>query len=420
MKKWLSVIVLIVLLSQALPINALATIGKVLTSEELAAAYTLTGLKSDGTTIQSNAAYHKGMQPSAAWNAMQISEWLDDVLKIELFNVEDILSRASVALEKLKKKDPEAYARLSDGDSKHRETFKSLQTMYGEAEAVREEIRFAKDFLEERANLIAEMGRLLEEESGKMFSSERVRLSAKIETATAELDNMRKEIAGKADGWTAMINDWSIALLVMTAGAGEVKPTWFEELYSYDEVPAKNTSRVVAVSASNTRMGKLSSEASLLAANDAKSELFVLSENEICINIYTGSSKDPQPVQGVEVTVLDVRDPKAEPIKKTTDEEGRVILLSNLFVADDYKKIHLKVDVNAEPLGYRSFGVEECRIKMGGSYTGMLVPLDDKPYIYSASFHGYDIWTQSFEMLYSYLIDLDFDINPASAKVLFW
>ena len=87
-----------------------------MTSEELAAAYTLTGLKSDGTTIQSNAAYHKGMQPSAAWNAMQISEWLDDVLKIELFNVEDILSRASVALEKLKKKDPEAYARLSDGE----------------------------------------------------------------------------------------------------------------------------------------------------------------------------------------------------------------------------------------------------------------------------------------------------------------
>ena len=411
MKKWLSVIVLIVLLSQALPINALATIGKVLTSEELAAAYTLTGLKSDGTTIQSNAAYHKGMQPSAAWNAMQISEWLDDVLKIELFNVEDILSRASVALGKLKKKDLEAYARLSDGDSKHRETFKSLQAMYGEAEAVREEIRFAKDFLEERANLIAEMGRLLEEESGKMFSSERVRLSAKIETATAELDNMRKEIAGKADGWTAMINDWSITLLVMTAGAGEESPSWFEELYSYDEVPVENTSRVVAVSASNTRMGKLSSEASLLAANDAKSELFVLSENEICINIYTGSSKDPQPVQGVEVTVLDVRDPIAEPITKTTDEEGRVILLSNLFVADDYKKIHLKVDVNAEPLGYRSFGVEECRIKMGGSYTGMLVPLDDKPYIYSASFHGYDIWTQSFEMLYSYLIDLDFDIK---------
>ena len=37
MKKWLSMLLLI-LLSQALPLNALATIGKVLTPEELAAA----------------------------------------------------------------------------------------------------------------------------------------------------------------------------------------------------------------------------------------------------------------------------------------------------------------------------------------------------------------------------------------------
>jgi hypothetical protein len=100
-------LLLIVLLTQALPMTALATIGKVLTQEELAAAYTLTGLKSDGTTIHSNAAYHKGMQPNATWNAMQISEWLDDVLKTELFNVEDILSRASVAMARLKAKNPE-------------------------------------------------------------------------------------------------------------------------------------------------------------------------------------------------------------------------------------------------------------------------------------------------------------------------
>ena len=411
MKKWLSMLLLIVLITQALPMTALAAIGKVMTKEELAAAYTLTGLKSDGTTVQSNAAYHKGMRPNATWNAMQISEWLDDVLKTDLFNVEDILSRASVAMARLKEKNPDAYDRLNGGGSKYKETFKHLQQMYGEAEAVREEIRFAKDFLDERANLVAEMGNQLEKYGDGMFSSERVRLSAKIETATVELDEARTEIAGRVEGWTDSIQNWTARLGLLSEGAHDETPGWFDELYSYDEGPVQNTARVVAVSASNTRMGKLSSEASLLAANDTKSELYVLSENEISIEIFAGDSKNPQPVEGVEVTVQDVRDPKAEPITRTTDKRGRIILLSNLFIADDYKRIHLKVDVNAEPLGYRSFGIEECRIKMGGSYKGMLVPLDDKPYIYSASFHGYDIWTQNFEMLYSYLIDVDFDIK---------
>ena len=411
MKKGLSMLLLIVLITQALPMTALAAIGKVLTKEELAAAYTLTGLKSDGTTIQPNAAYHKGMRPNATWNAMQISEWLDDVLKTDLFNVEDILSRASVAMARLKEKNPDAYDRLNGSGSIYKETFKNLQQMYGEAEGVREEIRYAKDFLEERANLVAQMGNQLEAYGDGMFSSERVRLSAKIETATVELDKARTEIAGRVEGWTESIQNWTARLGLLSEGGHGGTPGWFDELYSYDEGPVQNTARVVAVSASNTRMGKLSSDASLLAANDTKSELYVLSENEISIEIFAGSSDNPQPVEGVEVTVQDVRDPKAEPITRTTDKRGRIILLSNLFIADDYKKIHLKVDVNAEPLGYRSFGIEECRIKMGGSYKGMLAPLDDRPYIYSASFHGYDIWTQNFEMIYSYLIDVDFDIK---------
>ena len=38
MKKWLSMLLLIVLITQALPMTALAAIGKVLTKEEMAAA----------------------------------------------------------------------------------------------------------------------------------------------------------------------------------------------------------------------------------------------------------------------------------------------------------------------------------------------------------------------------------------------
>jgi len=410
MKKWLSMLLLIVLLSQALPLNALATIGKVLTHEELAAAYALTGYGTDyGATA--NATYHRGMQPNATWNATQISDWLDDVLSTDLYNVEDILTRASVALEKLKKKDPEAYERLGGGSSRYRETVNYLQNMYRDVEALREEIRYAKDYLQERAGLIAEMGLELEEKSDMLFNSQRVRLSAKIETAAAELDAARGEIAARAEDWTERIQNWSARLSLMSEGANEVPPTFFEQLFSYDDAPVENTARVVAVSAANTRMGKLSSGQSVLAGNDSTSKVFVLTENQIAIEMLTGKGDKMYPVPGIEVTVLDTRNPHAEPITETTDDNGRIIFLSNLFTADDDKMIHLKVDVEAESQGFRSYGASEIDIKMGQAYKGTLKPLDDKPYIYSASFHGYDIWTQKFTMLFSDLINVDFDIE---------
>ena len=411
MKKWLSALLLIALLSQTLPLTALAAIGHELTAAELAAAYTLTGLNSDVTGVQRNAVYHKGMKPNATWNAMQVSDWLDDVLSTNLFNVEDMLSRASVAMAKLQKSNPDAFDRLNGGEPKYRDTVTGLQQMYREAEAVREEMRYYKDTLEERANLIAEMGRQLEEEGGGMFSSERIRLSAKIETAAAELDDARKEVAGKADGWTASIDDWSARLALLTEGANDGEITWFQELYGYDGGASENAAPVMAVSASNTRMGKLSSGTSVLAANASEAKVYVLSENEICIELVTGVKDDMVPVEGVEVTLRDLRDPYAQDIVRTTDKNGRIILLSNEFIADDNKKVHLKLDVDGEAKGYRSFGVEECRITMGQSFKGTLVPLDDQPYIYSASFHGYDIMWQDFEMLYSHLNDYDFEIK---------
>ena len=66
---------MVLLLVQAMLLGAFAAAGHVLTDEELAAAYALTGF-GDGS-VQSNAAYHKGMKPNATWNAMQVSDWLE-------------------------------------------------------------------------------------------------------------------------------------------------------------------------------------------------------------------------------------------------------------------------------------------------------------------------------------------------------
>ena len=58
MKRWLSALLLMVMLAQALPMSAMASAGRVLSDEELDRAYALTGLgKGDGL-------YHNGMAPN--------------------------------------------------------------------------------------------------------------------------------------------------------------------------------------------------------------------------------------------------------------------------------------------------------------------------------------------------------------------
>ena len=64
MKKWLCMLLTLVLLLQALSLSALAAAGHVLTDEELAAAYALTGFAD--SEVQRNAVFNKGMTPTRA------------------------------------------------------------------------------------------------------------------------------------------------------------------------------------------------------------------------------------------------------------------------------------------------------------------------------------------------------------------
>ena len=199
MKKWLSAILMVLLLVQALPLGALAGAGHVLTEEELAAAYALTGF--GDSNVQRNAAYHKGMKPNATWNAMQVSDWLEEMLGTYMYSVEDILTRASIKLAKLQESDPEGYSRFSDDSSEYTGVATYIQEMYRTAEAMREEMRYLQDRIDEQAGIIAELGRQLKEGVDSLYPSDRVRLSAKIKTATAELKAARQEAEDRADEW---------------------------------------------------------------------------------------------------------------------------------------------------------------------------------------------------------------------------
>ena len=103
MKRWVSALLLVILLAQVLPFDALATVGKVLTNEELDRAYALTGLgKGDGL-------YHNGMTPNDSMSGMQLAHWLEERLDTQLHNIDDVLARARYQLDELKEKYPTIY-----------------------------------------------------------------------------------------------------------------------------------------------------------------------------------------------------------------------------------------------------------------------------------------------------------------------
>ena len=96
MKKMLSALLLIVMLCQVLPFDALAAVGRVLTDDELARAYALTGFG------ENEGQYHNGMRPNASWNAAQLIHYLEDRLSMDIYNLGDTLSRAEYAVAELK------------------------------------------------------------------------------------------------------------------------------------------------------------------------------------------------------------------------------------------------------------------------------------------------------------------------------
>ena len=100
MKRLLAALLFIALAVQAASLSAFAEVGKVLSHEELARAYALTGLG------DREGVYHNGMKPNAAWNAMQLSDWLSDRLDNNLYSIDEILSRANYTLDQLREDNP--------------------------------------------------------------------------------------------------------------------------------------------------------------------------------------------------------------------------------------------------------------------------------------------------------------------------
>ena len=194
MKKWLSALLLVILLIQALPVDALATIGRVLTGEELDRAYALTGLG------QGDGLYHNGMTPNDSMSGMQLAHWLENRLDTQLHNIDEVLARARYQLDELKEKYPIIYKAFTESPF-----YSQVQTMTLQAEGLRQDMRYQLERIKTDVNMISEMRSRLQDGDNALFDSDQVRASARVLTAEAELKEIRKYITQNAAGWNSTL-----------------------------------------------------------------------------------------------------------------------------------------------------------------------------------------------------------------------
>ena len=214
MKKWLSTLLLVVLLAQALPVSAMASVGRVLSDEELDRAYALTGLgKGDGL-------YHNGMALNESMNGMQLVGWLEERLEEKLHNIDDVLARARFRLAELEEKYPTLYEVFTQSPF-----YEEAQALALQAEQLRQDLNYRLERVKTDVNMIDAMRSRMQNTEASMFDSDRVRASARIEAATAEIIEIRSDIARNAASWDATLLEWTAKVQYDTASGSSAAIT---------------------------------------------------------------------------------------------------------------------------------------------------------------------------------------------------
>lgn len=412
MKRFLSTLLFFILLAQALPVTALAAVGRVLSAEDLAAAYALTGY---GEGIQSNG-YHRGMMPNEGWSASQLTSYLEQQLDLNIHNISDILSRVACALAE----SPEAQALFQE-----RGTFGRLQEINVEVEALRQELRYLKKQVETDGNTIAEMGRLMSEAGDAMFQSDQLRYSEKIRDAVSDLVQIRQTIVQNAPAWEKQIDQWQLQLQYGPADSADTQfiGDAVTELFGSTSQPVTNSAKVTSVSPSYSRASRLALAANV-ESNDAEASVTVISKNQVCLSLVAGENMTRKPVANVRVQIGDaLKDDPDNYEDYYTNKDGLIVLPSNKFTADMFDVVHLHVRGDPRDQGYRDFMIEDLDLDLGDVYTAVLQPINGSsangvesnasgdPYIVSACFNKKDIMLSDYNMIYSSANNQDFEIR---------
>ena len=218
MRKWIAAILILVILTQALPFSALAgavAAGKMITDGELQRALQIAGMQvvaetpdaekniaANGVLMAANdgdaslrvkakeSGYHSGMAPDETWDAQMLMDWLDDKLTREIYNVINVYARAEAILEHLKDSDSDAYAQYTQNAYYLDICYKWAM----DAEVVEEKGRLLRKRVGENTVVIESNTEMLANAADSLFEHEKARYSEQIREATAELEKLRDEI----------------------------------------------------------------------------------------------------------------------------------------------------------------------------------------------------------------------------------
>ncbi|MBQ6400483.1 MAG: hypothetical protein IJI21_10270 [Clostridia bacterium] len=422
----------LILLTQAVPVSALAENVTPLTFPEISALISKAGmtLKEDSeglfTLEAETSAYHSGMTPEDGWSIRMQIDWLNDLLDQGIISLTNAYGGVLQILAGLETSDPAAYARLTEGANA--EHYQNALEFAHYAETSEQQARFLLTRVNENLSLIEQTVPELLNDAGSLFEHEILAMSQQLRSAGEEMKTLEAEIL--LLGLTLKLGDadWGRDVL-----EGRINPSlsaWMKEVHGElepaqkEEVPLTRSD-----STGSTLMGRLSPVSRALAdAPSNEATILVLNKHQMAIVIQ---NTNKEYVEGVSVTVTDLNSPdKQHPITRTektakhgTQKDAVVAAVFNCsdFVGDFEQNMELEIRADGSEMGYRSFCIPWALVKKGGHRTEILTKTTEplsavvgqenqtSPYVYSISFNDMDIWRTDKVIRISDLNNLSFD-----------
>ena len=404
MKRICSMILVLALFWQMLPVQALAEAGLDLPSaSELAAARTLTGLAEDAP------GYHAGMSVSAAMNAMQLSGWLDELLQNEMASLQGAYQSIQTTLERMKTEDPNYYGIMTDTPNNIQYPPR-IETLHHQSEELREELAFYSHRLVEQSYVIDSMMERIN--SDEYSDTEKARAARKLESAVETIRDIRNTVVQRAAGWETQIDKWLGVLRGEYLGDDQsavVDADWVFLVMAWNPVVAQTQASTVSLyPKGNSLLERLSPVRSALAETKQDVTLSVVNQKNFVISLKDGD----KPIEGATVTAWQGEREKSG----TAIGNGTYSFNVSDFWVDEDDSIELTA-LRMEAAGYRTIQFGRTSVKKGQVLNRPLRKDDGTPYIAGATLDDNDIYHSQYEIYYSSFNDWTRSISVTVAGV---
>lgn len=222
------------------------------------------------------------MVPDATWDARMMLDWLDDLLKTDIYYICTTFVRAQTVLERMKTEDPEQYDYFTASGTWGPEYYQMCREMAATMEAAGERGRFLRTRLREQVLAIEQDVQTLSAGGGELFGYEKARLSERIREATDALISLRGNIGDYSVTQIAEV-DRGMKLLDgdLEASDGErdiLFARWIMAVLDSEDGPreARVQASSVVSTGTNTRMYRMAAGGRVLEA-DSRDESVIWS-----------------------------------------------------------------------------------------------------------------------------------------------